>query len=365
MKTAMSGVFTRYVGAQFLIRFMGLLVFFVIVLQMLDLLNRSSDIMAAEGAGWASMVRYVSLRAPQIASQFTPFAALLAVVATLSMLNIRSEVTVMRAAGMSVHRVLFPIGFVCAGVAAAHFIYHEALVVPASAKLDYWEANDYALEASLDGGVRADVRLAYGGEFIRAESAARLEGAVVRLKEVAIDAFGPDGLIARKTVAESARYEDGGWRLFDATVYDADELEARRLASLAWPTALDPDLLFALSLNPDRTPLAELSAKIAQLRADGTDARAAMTSFLSRFSKPAATLVMPLLGAIAGFGVRRQGNQLTRAALGAAMGFSYFVVENMMLALGKLGVAPAMFGAFFPFALFMVLGFAILLAMES
>lgn len=364
MKAAMSGVFTRYVGLQFLIRFAGLLVFFVIVLQMLDLLNRSSDIMAAEGAGWGSMARYISLRAPQIASQFAPFAALLAVVATLSTLNLRSEVTVMRAAGMSVHRVLFPIGFVCAGVAAAHFAFHETVVVPASAKLDYWEANDYAPEASVDGGVRADLRLVFGGEFIRAESAARLEGAV-RLRGVTIDAFGPDGLIARKTAARSARYEDGAWRLFDATVYDAGALEARQEATADWPTALDPDLLFALSLNPDRTPLAELAAKIGQLRADGTDARAATTSFLSRFSKPAATLVMPLLGAIAGFGVRRQGNQLTRASIGAAMGFSYFVVENMMLALGKLGVAPAMFGAFLPFALFMALGFAIILAMES
>jgi lipopolysaccharide export system permease protein len=78
-----------------------------------------------------------------------------------------------------------------------------------------------------------------------------------------------------------------------------------------------------------------------------------------------ATLLMPLLGAIAGFGVSRQGNQLIRAIAGAGLGFGYFVVENLMLAIGKLGVVPPMLGAFFPFALFIVVGFAILLAMES
>ena len=78
-----------------------------------------------------------------------------------------------------------------------------------------------------------------------------------------------------------------------------------------------------------------------------------------------ATLVMPLLGAIAGFGVHRQGVLLVRAITGSVIGFTYFVAENLSLALGKLGVIPAIIGAFFPLALFMVVGFAILLAMEN
>ncbi|NJM36347.1 MAG: LptF/LptG family permease [Rhodomicrobium sp.] len=134
------GVFTFYVGRQFLIRFIGLLAFFVIILQMLDLLNESTEILAAEGSSWRSVARYISLRSPQIASQFAPFAALLAVVVTLSLLNIRSEITVMRAAGLSAHRVLFPIGFACGLIAVAHFIFQETVAVPATESLAYWEA---------------------------------------------------------------------------------------------------------------------------------------------------------------------------------------------------------------------------------
>jgi len=90
-----------------------------------------------------------------------------------------------------------------------------------------------------------------------------------------------------------------------------------------------------------------------------------MTSLLGRFSKPMATLVMPLLGAMAGFGVHRQGVLLARAVSGAALGFGYFVAENLALAFGALGVVPAIIGAFFPLALFMVVGFTIILAMEN
>lgn len=361
---AASGVFLQYVGRQFLIRFAGLLTFFVVVLQMLDLLNKSKVILAVDGAGWRSMVDYVALMAPQIASQFTPFAVLLAIVFTLSMLNIRSEITVMRAAGMSIHRVIFPIGVVCAGIALVHFFLHELLVVDASEKLAYWEANQYAADLPPDTGTRTDIRLAYGGEFIHAGSAARI-GEDVWLNNVTINRLSAAGLIQDETTARAARFQRGEWRLFDVRSFTIDDLAIRREPSRLWQTALDPELVFALSVNPDRTGLGELRRKIAQLKEDGADSRAALTSFLARFSKPAATLVMPLLGAIAGFGVRRQGAQLQRAVIGAGLGFSYFVAENMMLALGKLGAAPAMLGAFFPFALYMVVGFAILLAMEN
>ena len=137
------------------------------------------------------------------------------------------------------------------------------------------------------------------------------------------------------------------------------------MSSRVWSTALNPELLFALTLNPDRSSIMTIVRQIGQLRRDGADPRSATTSLLSRFSRPMSTLLMPLLGAIAGFGVSRQGNQLVRATVGASLGFGYFVAENLMLAVGKLGVVPPMLGAFFPFALFLVVGFAILLAMES
>lgn len=357
-------VFIAYVGRQFVARFLGLLLFFVVVLQMLDLLNKSKDILAPEGAGWRSIVEYIWLRAPQIASQFAPFAALLSVVVTLSTLSLRNEITVMRASGMSVHRVLFPIGFVCGAVAFAHFVFHETIVVGSVEKLAYWEANDFAVGLPEDTGTRTNVRLSHENEFIHAGSAARVSDGVW-LNNLTISRMTPAGLIDGETEARAARYQDGRWRLFDVRFFDVDTLEMQRAASLDWITGLDPELLFALSLNPDRTSIPELWRKIGQLREEGADARAATTSLLSRFSKPLATLVMPLLGAIAGFGVGRQGNQLQRAVVGAALGFSYFIAENMMLALGKLGAAPAMLGAFFPFALFMVVGFSILLAMEN
>ncbi|WP_425410600.1 LPS export ABC transporter permease LptG [Hyphococcus sp.] len=357
-------IFTIYVGRMFLIRFFALLTFFVIILQMLDLLNRSEDILAPEGAGFDSVLRYISLRAPQILSQFTPFAALLGVVFTLAGLSHSSEITVMRAAGMSVHRVLFPLGVVCAGVTFAHFVFHEAVTVKTSEALDYWEVNDYAVGLPPDSDTRTDIRISYDNELIAAASAARIGDAVL-LTGVTISSLDASGLITSVIEARLARYEDGGWRLFDARTFAAMSLDIDDNPEVIWTNTLDPELLFALTLEPDQTSLPELAMKIRQLSEDQADTRGAMTALLSRFSKPMATLVMPLLGAIAGFGVHRQGVMLARAVSGAALGFTYFVAENLALALGALGVVPAIIGAFFPLALFMVVGFSIILAMEN
>lgn len=359
-----NSVFILYVGRMFLIRFFGLLLFFIIILQMLDLLNKSSDILEVDGAGAASMWRYVSLRAPQIASQFTPFAALLGIVLTLAGLSHTSEITVMRAAGMSVYRVLFPFGFVCALVAIAHFAFHETVTVRTSEALDYWEANEYALDLPADTGTRTNIRINFDGEFVSAESAARF-GDSVLLTDVTIYGFDGAGLTDNVIEARAARHEDGVWRLFGVKSLSAGTLDVSRSEDAIWTNSLNPELLFALTLKPDQTSLGELVRKIRQLNSDRADTREAMTSLLSRFSKPMATLVMPLLGAIAGFGVHRQGVLLARAVSGSALGFTYFVAENLALALGKLGAMPAIIAAFFPFALFMVVGFTILLTMEN
>ncbi len=349
---------------MFLIRFLGLLIFFVIVLQMLDLLNQSSEIMAAEGAGGASLVRYIMLRAPMIASQFTPFAALLGIVLTLAGLSHTSEITVMRAAGMSVYRVLFPIGFVCALIAIAHFTLHETITIKSTDALEYWEVNDFAVDLPPKTDTRTDVRIAFDGELVSAASAAR-SGNAILLSGVTIYGLDNEGLINQVIEARAARYEAGAWRLYNVISMDVNTNDVTESDDAIWTNSLDPELLFALTLEPDRTSLGELVSKIRQLNADRADTREPMTSLLSRFSKPLATLVMPLLGAIAGFGIHRQGVLLARAVTGSALGFTYFVAENMALALGKLGVLPAIIGAFFPFALFMVVGFSILVAMEN
>lgn len=359
-----NATFLLYIGRVFLARLALFLIFFTVILQMLDLLNNSSDILAVDGAGFQSILRYLQLRMPQIISQFTPFAALLAIVTTLAGLSHTSEITIMRAAGMSIHRVLFPFGAICGVVAFTHFVFHETIVVPSTDELEFWEANEFRTNFDRNVERRTDIWIPIDANFVHIGTAIRTDD-LVTLTDLKIYAFDENAATRHITFAQTASYKGGQWTLDRGEVVARAGLSVTPFTAKIWETSLNPDLLFALSQKEDRTSLPKLVEKIAQQNAARTDTRETVSSFLGRFSRPLSTLVMPLLGAIAGFGVHRQGALLIRAVTGAALGFTYFVSENLLLALGKLGAVPAFIGAFFPFAVFMVIGFAILLAMEN
>ena len=133
-----SRTLARYMVRMQLGRFFGILSGLTAILQLLVLMATSDDILAAEGANWVSLVSFVSMRAPQLLSQFTPFAALLASLLTLATLNQHSEVVIMKASGLSAHRILLPLGIASGIIGIAHFAFNETLVVKANAELEYW-----------------------------------------------------------------------------------------------------------------------------------------------------------------------------------------------------------------------------------
>ena len=93
-----SRTLTFYLAKLFVSRVLAILVMLVLVLQMLDLLSESGDILAVKGNGEAQLWYYVSLRMPQLVARFLPYSVLLATLLTFWPLNQNSEVIAMRAA---------------------------------------------------------------------------------------------------------------------------------------------------------------------------------------------------------------------------------------------------------------------------
>ena len=84
-----------------------------------------------------------------------------------------------------------------------------------------------------------------------------------------------------------------------------------------------------------------------------------------KFSGPLSALLMPLLGAVAAFGLARSGALLVRAIIGMALGFAYFVFDNAALAMGNFGGYPPLVAAWGPFLLFLLVGETVLVRTEE
>ncbi len=347
-----------YLARGFLVTFFVVLAIVVTMLQSLDLMNQSDEILAAEGAGRAEIFRYIGWRAPQLADRFAPFVALLAALISFARLGRTSEITAMRAAGMSPLRVLAPVCVMGGLIALVHFALHEVVVVEANARLERWAAQDYAVDA--EPGVRpiANIRLTDGDRIVRADSLAEAEDGVWRLENLRAYDLSYQGGIDAALRASAARHDADGWRLIGARRFNAAEEQWQTLGDTVWTDGPTPERIVASALDPEQANLDDLHRATRASRGE-SGAQRLETALMHRFTAPAASFIMPLLAAIAGFGLHRSNTLLARIVAGLGLGFSYFVFDNIMVVMGRLDTAPPVMAALAAPVVFAGVGLAI------
>lgn len=353
-----------YVARLYLVRFLGILTGLVATLQLLDLLAVSDDILAADGATAGQILYYLKLRLPQLISQFIPFTALLATLLALATLNQHSEIVIMKISGLSAHKILLPLGLASAMIAVLHFGFNQTILVSANAELNYWEKNDYAVDLAPPPEFFTDARIVEGNNIILAE-AVRRNGNVVILDQVSIYQRDETGKVSQLIRANFAAHIQGKWRLFEVRRFDTTTHSFVPEESSDWDISASPERFLTATVKPDFADAASLYRAIKRLRAEDRNVDSLLASLFQKFTGPASTLLMPLLGAIAGFGIHRAGTLLLRVVAGMALGFTFFVADNFMMAMGEFGVAPPFMAATAPFLLFLTVGMAVLFYTEE
>lgn len=351
-----------YLVKLFVTRSLAVLLMLVLVLMSLDLLGESGKILRVPGNGDAELWTYVSLRLPLLVRQFLPFSVLLGTLIALASLNQHSEVVAMKAAGLSAHQILAPMLLASVIFAAASFVFNEGIAVKAARTVNAWSDNDYE-PLKADSGVLSNVWVRSGQDLAQARLVIG-RGDDQRLRGLTI--YQRDGNRIRRIVeAEEAVQQDGAWQLETVKIYNADmniERTAKRMTALQGVT---PDRFSLAKVRPDETDILALGRAIDDLEAAGRPADEARAGWWHKMAQPLSIVLMPLLAALAAFGLARSGQVLLRAAAGMALGFAYFVLDNLSLALGNAGTYPAWLAAWAPFLLFFVIGETILIRSEE
>jgi lipopolysaccharide export system permease protein len=304
------------------------------------------------------------LRIPLLVSRFLPFSVLLGTLIAFVGLNQHSEVVAMKAAGLSAHQILAPLILASVGLAVLLFAFNETVVVNSARVVTAWSDNDYK-PVPAESGVLNDVWTVDGNDMIRAASVMGRRPNL-RLRQVTIfDRQGSalDRIITAKTA--TARPESGDWLLQKVQVYDANMNVVRRLPELAAMQGVTPNQLTLAKVEPTELNYWTLKKRTGELEAAGRPADEARAGLAHKISAPLSTLLMPLLAAVAAFGLARSGQVLMRAAVGMALGFAYFVADNFSLAMGNAGAYPPLVAAWAPFLLFLLIGETVLVRTEE
>lgn len=351
-----------YLARLFVTRTLAVLLMLVLVLMALDLLGESGKILAVPGNGQGELWHYVSLRVPLLIQRFLPFSALLGTLIVFTSLNQSSEVIAMKAAGLSAHQILAPLVVASLGISAAAFAFNEGVAVNAARTVNAWSDNDYRPIRS-SNGVLSNVWVLSDDDLVHARIVSG-RGASLQLQGVSIYDRSA-GELQQVINAERATQVKGGWRLEDARTYSAGMNFVRRQKELLALPGITPDRFTLAKVKPDERNFMDLKQDIRDLEAAGRPSEEARAGLWHKFSGPLSVVLMPLLAAIAAFGLARSGQVLLRAAAGMALGFAYFVIDNLSLALGNVGAYPAWLAAWAPFFLFLLIGEAVLVRSEE
>ena len=286
-----------------------------------------------EGAYSAgSALLYVLYTLPRRAYELFPTAAVIGALLGLGGLAARSELTALRAAGLSRARIVAGVLLVLGALTAAMVVLGEtvgpagesraqALVVAAKSE-DLAVARWSGLWAR-EGDTIVNARQG----FVRGEEPATW----VELLDVRVFAFDAAGRLASLAHADRAEHRDGRWTLFDLrrTRFGERSVESERVPREQWDSTLSPEVLSLGSTRPRYLAASELSERIDYMRRNNIDPGAFETAYWGRWFYPVDVLVLTLAALPFAFGTLRSGGFGKRLFLGVVFGVGYFLVQTL------------------------------------
>jgi lipopolysaccharide export system permease protein len=278
----------------------------------------------------ATAAGYVAWTVPRRAVEMFPVAAVIGGLLGLGSLAPTSELTALRAGGMSKLRI-------CAGAVVAIAAMVAAVVALGETAAPWGERQAQALAAGakshdLIATGRSGLWAREGDSLLNARRGeVRAEG--VSLYDVRIYEFTPKGQLTRITTAERADHRRGAWTLAGVArfAFETESVTTESVATLPWPSSLDPDLLTQSVIRPQYLSARDLSASIAYLRRNGLDARVFESAFWERMFYPLNALVIVFAVLPFAFGALRSGGLGKRLFLGIVLAIGWYFFQRMVV----------------------------------
>lgn len=307
---------------------------------------------AFAGYGVMDVIMFVLLTLPKRMYEIFPTAVLLGSLLSLGALASNSELTVMRASGMSIMRIAASV--LQAGLILVILVAFvgEVLVPISERKAQTLKASSLQQNISLGGHhgfwVRDGMRYVHVGEVYPD----------LHLGDLEIYELDRNRQLSRVTHAESARYINDTWQLrnIKRSVILDNEVTNETLAIDQWHELLNPDLFNVVTVRPENMSALDLYRYSQYLQDNELDASHYQLAFWIKVITPVSSLVMLLIAMPFVFGSQRSGGTGQRVLIGLLLGIGFFMVNRIMNHLGQVyGIHP-LISAALPVILVAILG---------
>jgi lipopolysaccharide export system permease protein len=281
----------------------------------------------------------VAYSLPRRAYMLFPYAAVIGAVIGLGQLSATSELTVLRALGLSRRRISLSVILALTVLTALMVVNGETLGPWAQRRADTLKAaaksND-VIVAQFSGLWARE-----GDVFLNAQTGQeRSDGGRqwLELRDVRLFELADDGRLRAITRAASAEHREGAWILRDVehTRFEAKSAVRTTAKEQRWASRLDAAALAANTRNiwrPRYMTAAQLKSGIEYRERNGLDSSEFQEHYWGRWFYPVNVLVLSLLAIPFAFGSLRSGGLGKRLFMGILFSLGFWLVQTQFVRL--------------------------------
>lgn len=317
---------------------------FIAIYLVVDFLERYGKFSRA-GASTSSVLLYFICKIPEMIFQTTPLAVLMGTILAIGSLAKNSEITAMRSSGISLFQIGRPLLATASVISFALLLMQEFITPFANEKMIYIDQVVVKKKGSAaffrqDNIWHRDENLILQAKIFNPETSS-LKGITIWQTDKGIE---PESRID----AESGTPANGGWQLsavMKRSFADTGKITTTFSDSLFTKLDLTVSDLKVVAKAAEDMGFTALRRYCRTISENGYDATRYLTLLHSKISLPFATLVMAFLGIPFSLRDGRSGGIGIGIGFSIAIGFSYFIINSLLLSLGQAGALPPILAA--------------------
>lgn len=314
----------RYIGRSVIISILVSLLVLLILVGFVTLMDELGEVGKGDYTT-ADVFLYVLLVLPRRAYEVFPMAVLLGSLIGLGGMASNSELVAMRAAGVSLARIIGSV--LKAGLLAMVVVVliGEVIAPNAEQSAQRMRASKMANQIILrsDHGFWARD----GSSFVNIRKI--LPGS--QLKDIYIYEYSPQQQLKIATHADFAQYQDDHWLLkgITQTQFIEQGVRSLQLDEATWDSMLSPSILDVIVVLPTMLPVWGLYEYISFMHENGQEATVYEVAFWGKLISPLVTLLMVFLSVPFVFGTLRSVGIGQRIFLGTLLGLAFFLLNKV------------------------------------
>lgn len=365
MRLYLSATLSAYIGRLFFARFAAVFFAFTSIVFLFDFIELLRRAAGKADAPFSMVVRMSLLKLPHMAQELIPFVVLFATMLTFWRLTRSQELTVVRAAGVSVWQFLLPALALAILIGAVRVTLFNPMAAALYSRFEQVEAKTLRGRSSM-------LAVSPTGFWLREVDSAtnavihaqRVSSREMELYDVTFFNFVDKDLFKNRIDAASARLEDGAWVMKDAWV-TSPEHPGRFEKEYRLPTDMTIERIQDSFASPETISFWDLPGFISLLESADFSAVRHRLHFHRLLSSPLLLFAMVLVAASFSLRAPRRGGGQLLLAFGTLVGFVLFFVSNLVAALGQSGSIPVQLAAWTPAGITTLLGVTLLLHLED